>query len=68
MLHLAQNVSNGDTNGGSDDSDSNTIGQTIQITTGQVNNNVTPHYGQAHQGVETNKYDEYCVGRLQLSP
>ena len=61
-------MSNGDTNGGSDDSDCNTIGQTIQVATGQVDDNVAPHYGETDQGVETHKYDEHCVGRLEFCP
>ena len=45
--YLAEEMRDGDTDSGSDDSDSNAIGHTIEVTTGQVDDNVAPHNGQA---------------------
>ena len=45
-LYLAEEMRDGDTNGGSNDSDSNAIGHSIQVTTGQVDYNVSPDNGQ----------------------
>ena len=44
---LAEKMRDGDSDGGSDHSDSNAIGHTIQIATGQVDDNVAPDNGQA---------------------
>ena len=61
---FAENMGDGDTNSGSDDCDGNTMEDTIEVATGEVDHNVSPDYGEADQGVEANKDEEHCVWRL----
>ena len=61
---FAENMGDGDTNSGSDDSDGNAMKDTIEVATGEVDHNVAPDYGEADQGVEANKDEEHGVWRL----
>ena len=54
--------------GGSYHSDGHPIHQAVEVTTGQVDHNVSPHQGEADQGVERHEDDKDSVGRLQLGP
>ena len=65
---FAENMCNGDTNSGSDDSDGDAMEDTIEVATGKVDHDVAPDDGEADQGVEADKDEEHGVGRLQFCP
>ena len=68
QVYLAENMSQSYTHCGCDHGDSHTIHQPVEITTGQVDHNVSPDQGQADQGVERHEDDKDGVGRLEFCP
>ena len=68
QVYLAENMSQSYAHCGCDHGDGHTIHQSVEIATGQVDHDVSPDEGEAHQGVEAQEDGEDCIGRLELSP
>ena len=68
LIYLAEDVRDGDSKSGSDDGDSYAMRHTVQVSTSEVDHDVSPDYGQRDESVETHEDDEDGVGRLELGP
>ena len=44
------------------------VEQPVEVAAGEVDHDVSPDEGEAHQGVEAQEDGEDCIGRLELSP
>ena len=58
----------GDPDGGGDDSDGDAVRHAVEVSAGEVDDDVAPDHGEADQRVQQHEDEEHRGGGLQLRP
>ena len=66
--HLAEDVRDGDPDGGGDDCDGDAVRHAVEVSAGEVDDDVSPDHGEADQRVQQHEDEEHRGGGLQLRP
>ena len=66
--HLAEDVRDGDPDDGGEDCDGDAVRHAVEVSAGEVDDDVPPDHGEADQRVEQHEDEEHRGGGLQLRP